>query len=219
MSQQKPIPLYDYAFKICLVGDQSVGKTSLLERIVHNKYNNHDVPTIGVEFQAKILTLLNEKKIKCQVWDTAGQEAFAPIIKTYFRGSAGIMVCYDVTDPDALKNVKKWVDAVKPSVPLHAAWIIIGTKLDQQPRCDLGEIEKYAIDNSMNSITCSALKNIQCRNILNIICEDIYKTIDHDNNISQTGIKKMELTSNKNSYRECDQVEFTDCGGGRCNII
>lgn len=216
MSQEKPLLLYDYAFKVVLVGDQSVGKTSLLERIVYNKYKHHDVPTIGVEFQAKILTLLNDKKIKCQVWDTAGQEAFAPIIKTYFRGSAGVMVCYDVTDPDALKNVKKWIRDVSPSVPRCSSWIIIGTKIDQEPKCDLGEIEKYATDNSMNCITCSALKNIQCRNILNILCEDIYKKIDHDSFVKQTGITKMKLEVSK--YRECDQIEFTDCGGGRCNI-
>ena len=219
MSQNK-IHLYDYAFKIVLVGDQSVGKTSLLERIVHNKYTIHDVPTIGVEFQAKILTLLNGKKIKCQVWDTAGQEAFAPIIKTYFRGSAGVMVCYDVKDRNALKNVKKWIDAVSPSVPMCSSWIIVGTKSDQRPNCDLGEIEKYATDNSMNSITCSARNNFQCKNILNILCENIYKNIDHDSFVKQTGITKMQLTSNKNSYRDCDQVEITDCGtGGRCNII
>ena len=217
MSEGRKVLLYDYSFKIVLVGDQSVGKTSLLERIVYNKFHNHDVPTIGVEFQSKILTLLNDKKIKCQVWDTAGQEAFAPIIKTYFRGSAGIMVCYDVTDPDALKNVKKWVEAVMPSVPLHSSWIIIGTKLDQPAKCNLGKIEKYATDNNMNCITCSARNNIQCKNILNILSEDIYKKIDHDSHIMQTGIKKMELTSNKN--RECEQVALNDCGGGRCNII
>jgi hypothetical protein len=101
-----------------------------------------------------------------------------------------------------------------------SSWIIVGTKSDQRPNCDLGEIEKYATDNSMNSITCSARNNIQCKNILNILCENIYKNIDHDSFVKQTGITKMQLTSNKNSYRDCDQVEITDCGtGGRCNII
>ncbi len=218
MSEDKKVLLYDFSFKIVLVGDQSVGKTSLLERIVYNKFHEHDCPTIGVEFQAKILTLLNGINIKCQVWDTAGQEAFAPIIKTYFRGSAGVMVCYDVTDPDALKNVKKWVHAVQPSVPLHTSWIIIGTKLDQTPKSDLGKIEKYATDNNMNSINCSALNNIHCKNILNMLCEDIHSKID-DSLVKQTGITKMELSKSKNRECECDQVEFTDCGGSRCNIL
>lgn len=214
MNTNNKINLFDYSFKIVLVGNQSVGKTSLIERIVHNKYNNIDVPTIGVEFQAKIFTISNGKRIKCQVWDTAGQEAFAPIIKTYFRGSAGVMVCFDVTDPDSFRQVKKWINSVRPSVPLHASWIIIGTKLDQGVYCDLERIENYAIDNSMNFVTCSSCTNVNCENILHILSEDIYTKID--NSKRQTGITSIELS--KSRERQCEQVELTDCGGRSCFI-
>ena len=80
------IPSYDYVFKLIIIGDSGVGKTSLLNRICNNSIIEENTPTIGVEFQSKIEMIDNGERVKCQMWDTAGQENFAPIIKTYYRG-------------------------------------------------------------------------------------------------------------------------------------
>lgn len=87
---------FDYAIKFIFVGDTAVGKTSILSRFLTGSFDyNHEI-TIGVEFGSKVLTV-NKQRIKLQVWDTAGQEEFRSITRSYYRSSAAALVVFDVT--------------------------------------------------------------------------------------------------------------------------
>ena len=76
---------YDYLFKIIVIGDTAVGKSSLLIRYTDNYFAENFLPTVGVDFKIKTL-ILSQKKIKLQIWDTAGQERFQNIVSSYFKG-------------------------------------------------------------------------------------------------------------------------------------
>ena len=96
---------YDYLIKVVLIGDAAVGKSSILLKYVDNTFEDTYVCTIGVDFKIKSLEIDN-KRIKLQVWVTAGQERFKPITKCYFRGSHGCIVLFDITNRSSFNNVK-----------------------------------------------------------------------------------------------------------------
>lgn len=121
---------YDYLFKILLIGDSGVGKSCLLHRFADGIYNDTYISTIGVDFKIRTIEL-DGKIIKLQIWyvfiiyiyiylstylfiylyvyrDTAGQERFRTITSSYYRGANGIIIVYDVTEPDSFNHVRAW---------------------------------------------------------------------------------------------------------------
>ena len=97
---------YEYLFKLLLIGDSGVGKSSLLLRFADSTFNQHHTTTIGVDFKIRTLCI-NGERIKLQIWDTAGQERFRTITSTYYRGTHGVIVVYDVASGDSFANVKR----------------------------------------------------------------------------------------------------------------
>ncbi|KAK2554805.1 Ras-related protein Rab-2 [Acropora cervicornis] len=98
---------YAYLFKYIIIGDTGVGKSCLLLQFTDKRFQPvHDL-TIGVEFGARMITI-DGKQIKLQIWDTAGQESFRSITRSYYRGAAGALLVYDITrDLEARRDVKK----------------------------------------------------------------------------------------------------------------
>ena len=106
---------YEFIFKVLLLGNSNVGKSSLFLRFVDDIWNDTFVPTIGVDFKIKTFEI-DSKKIKMQIWDTAGQERFKNIIASYYRGAHGILLLYDVTDKDSFKNLSNWLIEIEKNV-------------------------------------------------------------------------------------------------------
>lgn len=121
---------YDYLFKIILIGDSGVGKSSLLQRYTDDVFTNVYSSTIGVDFRMKTIKF-NGKIIKLQIWDTAGQERFRAIIGSYYRGADGIIICYDTTNYNSFNNVKLWLNEIEKYYNNNdITKVIFGTKND-----------------------------------------------------------------------------------------
>ena len=103
---------YDYIFKVLLIGNSDVGKSSLILRYVDQIWNDVFVPTIGVDFKVKSLEV-DKKLVKMQIWDTAGQERFRNVISSYFKGAHGILLIYDITAKDSFKELENWLGEVE----------------------------------------------------------------------------------------------------------
>lgn len=118
-------------FKLILIGDSGVGKSSLLTRYVNDVYNTSFMSTIGIDFKVKTIEL-EGKKIKLQIWDTAGQERFRKIVSSYYRGAQGIAFVFDLTDSKSFNNLAYWISDVKKQIEddSHIKTILIGTKAD-----------------------------------------------------------------------------------------
>ena len=101
--------LFNYLFKTIIIGDTNAGKTSIINKMTSNKYKNN-TPTIGIDFASFITTLPNKECIKCQIWDTAGQEKFKSIIHSYYHNIAGCIFVYDVTDKKSFDKIHFWFD-------------------------------------------------------------------------------------------------------------
>ena len=120
---------FDYAFKFILVGDTGVGKTSLIGRFVSGHFNADHQFTVGVEFASKSV-VINGKCIKLQIWDTAGQEEFKAVTRSYYRSSAAALVVFDTTRKDSFRNVARWVEDIRNNGKKDAVLVLIGNKID-----------------------------------------------------------------------------------------
>ena len=121
---------YHYLFKVILIGDAGVGKTCVLNKFVTNKFQEYYDLTIGVEFATKHIDS-NNKIIKLQCWDTAGQESFRSITRAYFRNSAIVLLMFDLTNKQSFNNLYNWLDEVMNIDNNNHVIILIGTKQDK----------------------------------------------------------------------------------------
>jgi Ras-related protein Rab-1A len=121
---------YDHLFKILLIGDSAVGKTSLLLRYVDDTFNSEFQTTIGVDFKISTLNI-DGKIVKLQLWDTAGQDRFRNIVASYYRGAHGIIIMYDITNPGSLDSINKWYEETQSYLQTSTPKLLVGNKLDR----------------------------------------------------------------------------------------
>lgn len=119
---------YDYSFKLLIIGDSGVGKSSLLLRFADNTFNSNYITTIGVDFRIRTLCI-NGDRVKLQIWDTAGQERFRTITSTYYRGAHGVIVVYDVSSRESFSNVQRWLKEIDQNCD-GVNRILVGNKDD-----------------------------------------------------------------------------------------
>ena len=151
---------YDFIFKVLLLGNSDVGKSSLLLRFVDSVWNETFVPTIGVDFKVKTVEI-GDKKVKMQIWDTAGQERFRNVISTYFRGGNGLLLIYDITNKDSFKNLESWLIEIEKNASENILKILIGNKSDLEEDREISKEEgqAFANRNGMQFMETSAKMN------------------------------------------------------------
>ena len=96
------------AYKIIIIGESGIGKSSLLLQYVDNTFSEQHNMTIGVDFKFKQIKI-DDKYISLNIWDTAGQERFRVITSSYYRGAHGVLIVYDVSNDTTFKNIKFWL--------------------------------------------------------------------------------------------------------------
>ena len=120
----------DYVFKILVVGNSYVGKSSFLMRLCTNAFSTRYSSTIGVDFYSKALRM-EDKIISLQLWDTAGQERFQSVTKAYYRGAHGVVMMYDISQEESFIAVKSWINSIQDNMDeMPAAMLLVGNKVD-----------------------------------------------------------------------------------------
>jgi Ras-related protein Rab-2A len=120
---------YDHLFRYIIIGDMAVGKSCLLLQFTDHKFRYEHQLTIGVEFGGKTLDIKN-RKIKIQIWDTAGQEAFQAITRTYYKGAIGALLVYDITRRETFNHIESWLNEVKTHGSKDVVCVLVGNKKD-----------------------------------------------------------------------------------------
>jgi len=187
---------YDYLFKIILLGDTCYGKSSIVRRLLKDEYKDIPEPTIGLDFAVSRIELQNNKKIKFHIWDTAGQEAYSSIIKTYYKNIACAFIVMDVGNENSFEQAEKWLKRYEDekSNGSKAPAIIISNKLDIKNR-KYTEEEGKKFAEQYGCIYCevSAKTGANCKRILHIMAEHIYKYMNKNIFFEEPGIKKEGL--------------------------
>ena len=202
---------YDYLFKIIFVGDSCVGKTALAERITKNEFHEHYNSTIGVDFST-VTVDIGDQTIKSHLWDTAGQECFASIISTYYRGIAGAVIVFDVSSRSSFRKCSFWLNQIKQNGTIGHLPVIalVGNKIDRAIRdVTYDEAVNFAEKNNMNYYETSARKNIDVMKFYQGLIKKIYNTADLDAEDEKHGIRKGVVSHSKVQIK--DEMECCCC--------
>ena len=132
----------EISFKLILVGDAGVGKTSLIVRYAEKEFVENYCTTIGIDFKIKTITRKGYK-INLQIFDTAGQERFRSISKTYFKNVDGIFLTFDLTEKSSYENLNSWINNIieEANDPKELKLILLGNKCDKKEQKVLEENE------------------------------------------------------------------------------
>ncbi|KAI9477836.1 MAG: ras family-domain-containing protein [Benjaminiella poitrasii] len=144
-------------FKLVFLGEQSVGKTSLITRFMYDTFDNTYQATIGIDFLSKTM-YLDDRTIRLQLWDTAGQERFRSLIPSYIRDSSVCVVVYDITNRNSFMNTSKWIDDVRAERGHDVIIVLVGNKTDlnDKRQVTVEEGEKKAKEYNVMFIETSA---------------------------------------------------------------
>jgi len=193
-------------FKIILLGDSSVGKTSLILRFCDNKFIEIGTSTIGVDTKTKDIRH-NGKKIELEIWDTAGQERFKALAKNSYKGSDGIILVYDITQKKTFSNIKHWYDNIKKNIDIDkVAIILVGNKSDLPDRQVKKEnYEKFSEQYNLEVIETSCKDNKNIEETFNALIEKMIKLYDDDKKEYKNRTSKLDRnTSNiKKDKKKC----------------
>ncbi|KAL0482345.1 Ras-related protein Rab [Acrasis kona] len=116
-------------FKLVIVGDSTVGKTSLLTKIIDKDFNMQTTPTVGVDFKNVVVEVYN-KKVHLQIWDTAGQERFRSIAAQYYRRANGCLLLFDITRRETFTALPRWIEDITTNSNELVKITVVGNKKD-----------------------------------------------------------------------------------------
>ena len=120
---------YDYNFKVIVIGDSGVGKTSITYRATKREFLEKNAPTLGFEYFPFVIKY-NEKVIKLEIWDTCGQESYRSLIKSFFTNSSLAIIVYAIDDLKSFNSVDEWIRQCKNLCSPETKFVLIGNKAD-----------------------------------------------------------------------------------------
>lgn len=199
---------YDLSFKILLIGDSGVGKSSLLVSFISNSVDNL-APTIGVDFKIKLLTV-GGKTLKLTIWDTAGQERFRTLTSSYYRGAQGIILVYDVTRRETFLNLSDiWAKEVELySTNQDCVKVLVGNKVDKESERAVSREEGIAMARELGSLflECSARtrQNVeQCFEELALKIMEVPSLLEEGSSMGKRNILKQKQQNTASSESCC----------------
>lgn len=169
---------YAYLFKYIIIGDTGVGKSCLLLQFTDKRFQPvHDL-TIGVEFGARLVNIDNQQ-IKLQIWDTAGQESFRSITRSYYRDAAGALLVYDITRRESFNHLTRWLEEARANGNPNMTIMLIGNKSDLEHRRAVStkEGEQFAAENGLVFMETSAKTAINVETAFIKTAERIHEKI------------------------------------------
>ncbi|XP_060063030.1 uncharacterized protein LOC132543532 [Ylistrum balloti] len=199
---------YNYLFKYLLIGDSGVGKSSLLLRFADDVFSETYIYTIGVDFKIRTVSLDNST-VRLQIWDTAGQERFKTITSSFYRGSHGIMLVYDVTDMESFQHVESWIQEVVKYGGSENTLILVGNKSDLTSKrvvtYDMGK--KFADKLGISFMETSAKSATNVESLFMTMASEI-KTQIVDGSLDTTGgatvvVRNSSPVNTKSSWLCC----------------
>lgn len=170
----------DNVFKVLLIGDAGVGKSSILLQFTDGYFNDNLQSTIGVDFKVKVMDVAGPdgrpRRVKVTIWDTAGQERFRTLTSSYYRGAQGIILVYDVTRRETYENLNTWLQEAEQytqGVGKEVVKLLVGNKVDKPRAIKRDEAEGFARSKGMLFMEASAKTKEGIAQVFNEIVQKI----------------------------------------------
>ena len=198
MSENKT-SYFDLKYKIMVLGESKVGKTSLIKRYTKDQFGGVYLTIVGMDFQDKIIQI-EDKKIRLQIWDTAGQERFRNITKSYFQSAQGLIIVYDIADKESFEKINFWMENIKKNAPENVKLILVGNKCDliNERKVSIEEGEKRAKDNNIKFFEACAKDGTNVKELFYYLANEIYQDDKLKGNDNKNGAKlKYKFTKKK----------------------
>ena len=191
-------------YKIVIIGDQHVGKTSILSKYQYETIEEGYAPTVGIDFITKNV-FLEDKTIRLIMWDTAGQERFKSLIPSYLKNAHSIILTYDITSKSSFSSLPKWIEDIKNHVQEGIFFVLCGNKLDlkNKRQVSFDEADKFAKNNNLTYVETSAISGEGIKKLFDIITYSFYDGANNNNNDSQIKDKPIILD---NEIQKEDEV-------------
>jgi small GTP-binding protein len=191
-----------YIFKIVLLGNSGVGKTSIVSQYVLNKYSLYQETTIGVDFKTKSTLLQNKEPVRYYIWDTAGQEKFYSITNNYYKHTCGAIIVYDITNYQSFQKIEYWIDEImkyKEYPDIDTPILLFGNKTDKAENRKITTEMGQNLANQYNLLFMegSAEDSDKVDNIFDTLGTKIYSTFV-EKALANKGIK-YRFTTRKHS--------------------
>ena len=209
---------YDEKCRLLIIGDSFVGKTSFLSYYSNGSFNMHYLATAGLELITKD-EIIDNKTIRIDLWDTAGNEKFYSLTVGFFKNAEGIMVMFDVTSPSSFENVRNWTESIKThlnseinDIPV----IIIGNKIDLKEReIKTDEANKYCGELGFKYFETSAKTGANVESTVKYLVREIMKKKFYSNGMAKDIILNPNINDNPNGkkrknegYCHCESCEI-----------
>ncbi|KAF7729002.1 Ras- protein Rab6 [Apophysomyces ossiformis] len=181
-------------YKLVFLGEQSVGKTSLITRFMYDTFDNTYQATIGIDFLSKTM-YLEDRTVRLQLWDTAGQERFRSLIPSYIRDSSVAVVVYDITQRKSFTNTSKWFDDVRAERGNEVIIVLVGNKTDLNEKREVSyeEGERKAKEHNVMFIETSAKAGHNVKLLFKRIAQALPGIDDDINENSKEQMQKVDL--------------------------
>jgi len=166
-----------FQFKLVLLGESAVGKSSLVLRFVKGQFLEYQESTIGAAFLTQTVCL-NDTTVKFEIWDTAGQERYHSLAPMYYRGAQAAIIVYDITSSDSFDRAKSWVNELKRQGNANIVIALAGNKVDLEKhrKVPSGEAQKYADENELLFMETSAKNATNVNEIFVAIAQKLPKS-------------------------------------------
>ena len=195
---------YQYIFKLILIGNSGVGKSSILQRYMNKTFEESYKCTIGVDFLMKSLEVKG-KTVKLQLWDTAGQEKYKSMVSSYYRGANVALVVFDITSRSSFESLPLWIENYYKNGPEQKNIILIGNKKDMadQRQVTQEEAEEFSETNNMIYFETSAKEGDNVDYVFNFAAEKLLEFYGSQNN-------ELNLKRQMNKTTELQRDNFKE---------
>ena len=191
-------------YKIVVIGDINVGKTSILSRFRYGSFEQSYMPTLGIDFFTKNL-FYEDKTIRLILWDTAGQERFRSLIPSYLKNADCIIIVYDITNKDSFNSLTNWLSDAKNNTIEGTIFVICGNKIDLKEKRVVTneEIDEYIKKENLLYVECSAQNGEGIKELFNLIAKNL-----GESNFAKSEYINLDFNKNDNAIKDDIQSNY-----------
>ena len=194
---------FDYLIKLLILGDSAVGKTNFLCKLTENKFNQNYMASTAIDIKNTSIKI-NGKNIKLQIWDTAGQEKYRALTRSFLIKAQGILALYDITNHTSFDNLQSWLTLIKEECYVDIPVIIVGNKMDLEEKriVDKEEASEYAKKQNVEFIETSSKTGENVEKTLYMLTEKVLQKIENSSDFSFT-LDSGTIKKKRNKHSCC----------------